>query len=198
MKPKSSRDELFFWCSRLNIPPDEFFRVPYAELEDKFRTWKSMQNLEKLKNRKLQFIRDYAINNLQPRSKAGLDPQCSPGGSSEPRSEGGSNPQCTPGCSSEEGYQGVLQAKVSLKDEKKKQQHNLDVKANTKLQGIDENQLMDILGTPGSPDVRINRVQMKVNEVGCNETREFNIYRGGNGNLQVDCPDEWEEFITNL
>lgn len=177
MNPKSSRDELFYWCSQLKISPDEFSKMPYADLEEKFRKWKTLLTFEQLKKKKLKFIQNYAIKNL--------------------RAKGGSDAQCTFGASSE-GYQGVLQAKVSLKDQKRNQQHNLEVEANTKLQGIDESQLMEILGTPGSSDISINRIQMSITEVGKNDTREFNIYRGGNGNLQVDCPNEWEDFVTNL
>lgn len=173
MNPKSSDDQqLQFWCSQLKISPQEFLELPYAQLEDKFRKWKSMQSaIQRVKNKKLQFIRNYAIKNL--RSRGGVDP----------------GPEELPG---------VIQAKVSLKDTRKNQKHDLDVEANTRLQGVSECQLKEILRAPGTPDISINSVQMEVAEVGRNDKKEFNIYRNEHGVLQVDCPNEWEDFVANL
>lgn len=223
MKPKSSENELTFWCSRLKISPAEFFKMPYADLEKKFYHWKSSQTLEELKNQKLEFIRNYAINNLRPRNRGGVDAfdfgcllamrnDLSTAGALEQAGMPGlaklarENPTSTPRKPSTSqiqpgGCQGVLQAKVSLKDTKRGKKHNLDVVANTNIQGIDENQLMEILGTSKNADIRnvqLNRVQISVTEIGGNDTKEFNISRGSNGNLEVDCPNEWEHFVTTL
>lgn len=174
---KYQNEELSFWCSQLQISPDDFFKIPYSELEEKFRNWKSTQSLEQLKNKKLEFIRNYAMKNLRPS-------RCR-GGTTEPS-------QCSEIC------HGHIKANVSLKDVRRNQDHDLLIWADTNLQGINECQLKGILGAPAAPEVRITRVQMSVTEDGSNETKMFNIYRGENGNLQVDCPKEWDEFITNL
>lgn len=174
------KDELSFWCSQLNISPEEFSKLSYADLQVKFNKWRLLQNLEDLKNKKLEFIRNYAIKELRPRSR-------SRAGSDEP----------IPGPSTEE-VEGLIQARVSLNDPRTKVKREFVVEANTALDGISESELFESLESSGLPLDKINLIKLSVTEVGDSKTRYFTIRRGEDGSLKFDCPEEWQDFINNL
>lgn len=183
MDPKRFKDELSFWCAQLNISPSEFSRLPYADLEVKFNKWRLIQNLEDLKNKKLEFIRNYAIKNLRSRSRRRGGNNRSPSPPTEPPTE---------------DLQGVIEARVSLNDPETGSKRDFDVEANTTLGGISESELLEALETSGLPLDKINLINLSVTEVGDSKTRYFTIRRGEDGSLKFDCPDEWRDFLNNL